>query len=171
MTDIFLQGPIEEKIACAQDYYKMFRHKLLSDRGIVELSGTLKKAIFESHKEMIKTGITDICRECELNEGGSCCGKGLENRYDGWILIVNLLLGVKLPEKRYDSKGCFFLGEIGCRLLARQVICVNYICRKILDRFEPRRFNALREREGEELNTLFFLHERIKTVLRGALPL
>jgi hypothetical protein len=156
---------IEEKTAWAETCYREFRNLLLKDKTTVDLLKRQIKATHASSIMMKKAGIADICRECERNEGGSCCGAGMENRYDGWLLLINLLLDARLPKERYDPSSCFFLGETGCLLRARHVICVNYICRKITDRIDQNRINALREKEGEELNTLFLLNEHIKQVL------
>ncbi len=161
-----LSSPIEEKIAWAENCYEKYGRRLFEDRTITDLLARLQRAIQGSRKEMTAAGIVDLCRECELNEGGSCCGAGLENKYDGWLLLINLLLNVRLPEKRHDPKSCFFLGNTGCMLQARHVICVNYVCKKITDRIDPEAIKALREKEGEELNALFLLHERIKGVSR-----
>ncbi|MBW1704162.1 MAG: hypothetical protein JRJ86_03235 [Deltaproteobacteria bacterium] len=159
---VTLSSPIQEKIAWSEAFCHEFRDQLLKDKTIVELLNKLENAIRASHSEMTKTGIATICRECEQDEGGSCCGVGLENRYDWELLLINLLLDVNLPQKRHDPESCFFLGETGCLLQARHVICINYVCKKITDLVDPQKLNALRQREGEELNTLFLLHERIK---------
>jgi hypothetical protein len=159
---VTLSSPIEEKIAWAEEYYRRFRGQFLKDRSIVDLLNELKKAVHDSHSEMTGAGIAKICRECEQDEGGSCCGAGLENRYDWELLLINLLLDVNLPQKRHDPESCYFLGKTGCLLQARHVICINYVCKKITDLIDPRKLNKLREKEGEELNTLFLLHERIK---------
>ncbi|MBA7644220.1 hypothetical protein ES703_51962 [subsurface metagenome] len=91
------------------------------------------------------------------------CSMGI--KYDGWLLLINLLLDVRLPKKRHDKESCFFLGEGGCLLKARHVICVNYLCKKITDQIDPHKLNALREKEGVELDILFLLNERLKIVL------
>jgi len=160
--DITRLSPIQEKIAWAEGYFQRFRDHLLKDKSIVELLNKLANGIHASRSEMRGTGIAGICRECEMVEGGSCCGAGLENRYNWELLLINLLMGVNLPKKRHDPESCFFLGETGCLLQARHVICINYVCRKITDRIDPQKLHTLREKEGEELNTLFLLHERIK---------
>lgn len=157
---------IEEKIDWAEKYYKVFSGSLIQDKPIVDYLTRIEDAIQTSHKEMRETGILDICRDCEKNEGGSCCGAGLENKYDGWLLLINLLLDVRLPKKRHDKESCFFLGEGGCLLKARHVICVNYLCKKITDQIDPHKLNALREKEGIELDILFLLNERLKAVLQ-----
>lgn len=114
---------------------------------------------------MAESGIVDECRDCDRREGGSCCGAGLEHHYSGIILLINLLLGVDVPKRRHDPAGCFFLGEKGCTLLARHVICVNYLCKRINDRILPEKIAALRKKEGIELETLFMLQESIRNQL------
>jgi len=160
--EISLSSPIQEKIAWAEAFCHEFRNQLLKDKSVVGLLNKLANAIHASRSEMRGTGMAGICRECETVEGGSCCGAGLENRYDWELLLINLLLDVNLPQKRYDPEGCYFLGETGCLLQARHVICINYVCKKITDLVDPQKLHKLREKEGEELNILFFLHERIK---------
>jgi hypothetical protein len=165
--EISLESPIEAKIAWAERRYHEVMGELLGDEGIPLLLKRLEGAIHASRKEMIKAGVVGECRECEEREGGSCCGAGLENRYDGFLLLTNLLLGVKLPKQRYDPSSCFFLGARGCLLLARHVICVNYLCKKISDRIDPEKIAALQAREGVELELLFHLQEKFKKRLGG----
>jgi len=164
--DIPLESPIEEKIAWAEDRFACLGPGLLKDPGISSLLERFSAAAEASHRRMIETGIAEVCRACDVEEGGSCCGKGIENRYSGLLLLVNLLLGCSLPSVRYDPRGCFFLGEQGCLLQARHVICINYLCRKITDRFSPERLAPLREREGEEIDSLFLLSERVRKAIR-----
>lgn len=113
------------------------------------------------------TGIVDCCKECEEKEGGSCCGAGLEKHYSGILLLINLLLGVTLPLEREQPSGCFFLSPTGCLLLARHVLCINYVCNKITSRIKPENLAALREAEGEEILLLFQLNETLKKFLRA----
>ena len=160
-----LSSPIEEKIDWAEYCCKNFSGTLIQDKSIFDYLTRIEDARQASHKEMRETGILDICRDCEKNAGGSCCGAGLEHKYDGWLLLINLLLDVKLPKKRHVKESCFFLGQGGCLLKARHVICVNYLCKKITDQIDPHKLNALREKEGIELDILFLLNERLKMVL------
>lgn len=163
---ISLESPIEEKIAWARRQYQMYEEALLRDPGIAGLLTDLEAAINASHEEMMGTGMAAICRRCDQEEGGSCCGAGIEDRYDAWLLLINLLLGATLPEKPCQSDACFFSGETGCLLRARHVLCINYLCKKATDQIDPGRLSRLREKEGVEVNALFILHERIKTVLK-----
>lgn len=139
---------------------------MLADPAVADLLTRLRKAVADSRQAMVAAGIADECRQCERYEGGSCCGADLENRYTGTLLLINLLLGIELPSKRTAPSNCHFLGHAGCRLLARQVICINYLCRKITDRIDPEPIARLREAEGREVELLFLLNERIKQFLR-----
>ena len=161
---------IEEKIDWAEHCYERFSDTIIQDESIVHYLTRIEDAIQASSREREAASVLDICRDCEKNGGGSCCGAGLENKYDGWLLLINLLLEVKLPKKRHNKKSCFFLGENGCLLKARHVICVNYLCKKITDRINPHKLKVLREKEGIELDILFRLNERLKKILQIRLP-
>jgi len=165
--NISISSPIEEKIVWAEACYQDSGEQILADRTVVALLDKIKRAIQASHEEMMHTGMVALCKECEMEEGGSCCGAGMEDKYDGRLLLINLLLGISLPKARRDPKSCFFLGEKGCLLQARHVICINYVCRKITDQINSKKIHALNEKEGEEINLLFLLHEQVKKALKG----
>ena len=166
VKEVPIESPIEQKIAWAEACHREKGADLLGDREVGFLLERLKRAIQASHREMAQAGIMELCRLCEDKDGGSCCGRGLENKYTGTLLLINLLLGHSIPTRRYDPAGCFFLGKKGCELLARQVICINYLCHKITDRLDPQKIAPLREKEGHELGLLFHLCELIKNKLK-----
>ncbi len=157
---------IMKKIDHARDRFAACQDILLSDSKLLELLTAFKEARALSHAEMERCGVADICRKCETEAGGSCCGAGIENRYDQWILIANLLLGVSLPETRWKADSCYFLGPKGCILLARHTICVDYLCKDVINQVEPYRISWMREKEGQELEFLFFICERIKGLIK-----
>ncbi|RLC24538.1 MAG: hypothetical protein DRH56_06545 [Deltaproteobacteria bacterium] len=165
-----LSSPIGEKIAWAEDRWQRFGERLLRDGGLADSLRELETLAAASRRTMAAAGIVSLCAACELEEGGSCCGAGMENHYDGWLLLINLLMGVRFPGKRADPGSCFFLGKTGCVLKVRHVICVNYLCRKISDRIDPEKLAELREKEGEELTALFRFHERLKQCMGRGSP-
>ena len=67
----------------------------------------------------------------------------------------------------YDTTSCYLLGENGCLLRAREVICVNYLCGRIYRNIEKEKLIHLQRTAGNELNSLFLLEEYIKKRLRG----
>jgi len=157
---------VKEKIAWAETCYEEKGGLFLGDERCVILLSRLKEAVRASRTAMAVTGIADECKRCEEREGGSCCGAGLENKYDGTLLLINLLLGIQIPKQRSDPSSCLFLGSEGCLLIARQVICVNYLCKKLEHHIDPLKIAVLREKEGIELECLFLLHEWIKKEFR-----
>ncbi|MBW1787234.1 MAG: hypothetical protein JRK53_11550 [Deltaproteobacteria bacterium] len=161
-----LARPIEAKIAWAEACRDPLKEALENAPRLTAMIARFREAVEASRREMAATGIVRLCRQCEEDEGGSCCGEGLENRYDPWLLLINLLLGVPLPHSRRRAGSCYFLGDSGCLLSARHTICLNYICAKITDRVDPEKISRLREREGVELDALFLLHEEVKGVVR-----
>ena len=163
---ISINRPVKERISWAESCFQCSGGLFLKDEKVAGLLSEFKSAVKASREAMDKTGVVALCRECDQEEGGSCCGRGLENKYDAWLLLINRLLGVVLPKVRQQADGCFFLGEKGCQLMARHVICVNYMCKKITNNIEASALNALREKEGAEINCLFMLNERIKMVFR-----
>ena len=161
-----INRPVKERIAWAESCFRGSGDLFLKDEKVAGLLSEFKSATKASRQKMDKIGVVALCRECDQEEGGSCCGKGLENKYDAWLLLINRLLGVDLPKDRQQADGCFFLGEKGCTLMARHVICINYMCKKITNDIRPSALNALREMEGEEIECLFMLNEQVKRVLK-----
>jgi hypothetical protein len=161
-----LDAPVEAKTAWANDCFDRERSRPLQDQNLAGLLEALKNAVHRCRKNMLRTGIVDLCRECEEKEGGSCCGAGLEKHYSGMLLLINRLLGVALPQQREEPSSCFFLSSSGCRLVARHVLCINYVCNKITSRMKPDQLAALREAEGEEIFLLFQVNERLKRLLK-----
>jgi hypothetical protein len=159
-------GSIREKISWARTIYENEGKRLVLDREVAQLLSALEQAVARSREAMNRAGVVDRCRVCDTAKGGSCCGKGIEDRYDGYLLLINLALGVDLPGKRWDERSCFFLSPGGCCLRARHVICINYLCKEILDHVNPHALKELQACEGEEIETLFRLKERINKILR-----
>lgn len=160
-------GPIQEKISWARKIYESQGKRFLLDREAARLLSALEQAVVSSQKAMKRAGVLDRCRICDTAKGGSCCGKGIEDRYDGYLLLINLALGVDLPGKRWDERSCFFLSPCGCCLSVRHVICINYLCKDILDHVNSHALKELQAFEGVEIETLFRLKERIKKILRA----
>ena len=161
-----LDAPVVAKTAWANNCFDQERSRLLEDRSLAERLEALKNAVGRSRERMLCTGIMDLCRDCEEKEGGSCCGAGLEKHYSGILLLINRLLGVTLPQQREEPSSCFFLSSSGCRLLARHVLCINYVCNKITSKIKPDHLVALREAEGTEILLLFQVNEKLKKLVK-----
>lgn len=139
----------------------------------IELDPEVKKASLElleaaqRCKEIARNmGMLKICQRCDTQEGGSCCGRGIENYYDEPLLLLNCILGVNLHTKRIDKDSCLFLGENGCVLIARHTLCVNYLCERLLNTYRTEELKKLKEAEGIELELTFRLCERLRHYFR-----
>lgn len=139
---------------------------ILTDSVIGGLLEGYREAIKNTLAEMSLAGVTGQCADCAVNDNGSCCGKGIENRFDTALLFINLLMGCKLPTSRFDPQGCLFLGEKGCLIAARHLICINYICKRLKDRVGSEALRRLEEKIGNEADAGFALEEAVKKWLR-----
>lgn len=157
---------ILNKIQAAEALLSANKALFLSDSHLTSLLFRLESAITASHKAMVMAGIVEICRRCDEERGGSCCGDGMERHYDQWLILTNLLLGVDVSHDRQDPRACFFLGRKGCILRARHTICINYLCSDITKSVDPDLVSQLKIREGEELSLLFHTIEHLKRIVR-----
>lgn len=156
--------PIRKKIEWAEDAYTRFGDLILGDTEIRELLAILVDSIEETGSLMKKLGTIDMCAECAKEDGG-CCNERIDDFFDKKTLLINLLLGVKLPHKREIKKGCFFQGTKGCKLKVREIICVDTYCDGILMRVDEDDMHNLQNVAGKELLAVFQLQERISVIL------
>jgi hypothetical protein len=156
---------IEQKIAAAYDLHRRWGDLIEHHPPIPQMLEALRERIQASQLAMIAAGVSEQCRICEQEEGGSCCGTGIENRYTAELLWINLLIGCEVPSRRASPGSCLFLGTHGCRLTARDTLCVNYLCPQLQNRLPTEALIRLQQTIGEEINLLFRLHERIRRLV------
>ncbi len=156
---------IDYKIALAYQLQANFGHDLLQDNEIRSRLLQLDQNIEATWNEMVSSGVVRECSDCAVKEG-SCCGAGMENSYDEVLLLINLLIGRTLPSQAYDITSCYLLGENGCLLRAREVICVNYLCQRISRNIQKEKLIHLQKIAGDELNSLFMLEQHIKKKIK-----
>jgi hypothetical protein len=159
---------VEARYAWALEQQGLYGARLREDDVVDRLLAELRVHVAASKEAMVAAGLVEACRACEEQEGGACCGRGVEDHYDGVLLLINLLLGAVLEKERRDEESCLFLGSTGCRLPARDHICVNYLCVKVSERISPPALAEMRKRQGRELHTLFLLTDHV-TILLGRL--
>lgn len=156
---------IRMKIRRAREIYKQCGERLEADPRVVRLLEELQTHWRASWQLMEETGIVASCRHCEEEEGGSCCGREIENKYNETLLLLNLLCGLALPDERTHADSCFFLGDSGCLLKIRDVLCVNYLCTAIQKRLSHADLIRVQQTVGTELDTVFLLQETVKRIL------
>jgi len=153
------QENIKQKIQWAQEIFEERKMELLDSeiRGLIE---ELSDCIATTRVAMAELGLIRVCSKC-AEKIGSCCGIGIEDRLDKYVFLINKLMGVELPFER-ELDGCFFLGPDGCKLKAKEVLCINYLCNKVYEEIELGNIIKLQNIAGKELDVLFMLIERVK---------
>jgi hypothetical protein len=119
---------IEREIQNARRLYARWSEELSREKELLERLEKYREAIPQTLEQMLRAGVLGACASCGAGPAGSCCFQGVEDWYDDILLLINLLLGLELPDQRELPGGCFFVGEKGCRLMARHAFCVNYLC-------------------------------------------
>ncbi len=152
--------PFYKKVVIAKNIFKEIK-----SRGVPAEIGRLlidlRNFIIEADTERTLTGMSKICAECG-RQGKACCGKGVEFKYSKELLLINLLLGVEIPEHHQINEMCYFLTDTGCSLIARDVFCINFICDRIRENILHDRLKRLRELEGRQINLQFRIEQILK---------
>jgi hypothetical protein len=156
---------IEDLIEQARKTYLICEPHL--KKPVMELVEKTRKAVEKSKLAYKNLGVSEICRRCDEEEGGSCCGAGIEYRYTEPLLIANLLAGVTLPSSRFNEKSCYFLGPKGCTLLFRHTLCVNFFCKKLYNILGIEQIVLLQTTIGDEIDLTFKLCEAISRIIRN----
>jgi hypothetical protein len=152
---------IQKNIESARNLYETFKCQISADPDISCALERLKKLIQSTQETFSSTGISAVCKKCG-ESGRHCCRAGTENKCDDILLLINLLLHDTLDYQPVGSIACGFLGAKGCTLIARPVICLNYLCQAIQEKIEHDRLIAVQQTIGRELDLQFILCEKIK---------
>jgi len=163
---------IRDKIRLSRQLYLRFRDELGSDSELSALFREYEGAVAASWQAMEETGIPEICLRCATVDPGppkgGCCGRGVDDWYDPYLLLMNLLMGVDLADERTYPDCCIFLGSSGCTLKARFHFCVNYLCSRITDRLGPKALADLRACYGRELYLSWLIETRLRQFIPGS---
>jgi hypothetical protein len=157
---------IAEKIKTARDLYDKWSAELTSDHLISSQLRELSARTEASRLASLRSGVAEACRRCDENEGGSCCGAGIENRYTPEMLLINLILEADLPESRSSEKNCYFLHSRGCVLPARDILCINYLCSRLQREIPHQAILSLQDTTGREMEAVFILHNTIRNFIK-----
>ncbi len=149
----------------AQSLYHRFRKELRQDPLLQEGLKALREGLRLSEEAYQATGAYQLCQICALRYPSTCCGKDMELEVSRELLVLNLILGMELPQEPAFSEACFFLGPKGCRLWARPILCRNFFCPWFRENFDLQKLAYLQKIQEKELNSLFNLLNRLKIFL------
>lgn len=155
--------------------YEMSEAKALFERSkkaldeqpaLRTLLAAYRNAIEEVQNLMGQGGVTAACTLCAKQEQGGCCFEGIETGYDRILLLINLLMGYPLPERREVPGSCLFVGTEGCKLNARYYFCVHYLCPLLQTTLGPVAKDQLLSSVARELAAGWELEQAIREYFR-----
>jgi hypothetical protein len=144
-------GSIDDLVHKAEELYIRYGDSLSEDRTVRGLLSEYQNNIDATYRLMHHGDIVKTCSACATEKAGSCCMQDVEEWYDPVLLLINLLMGVKFPASRELSGHCIFVGNRGCKLIARYPFCVNYLCPRLKDLLGPAQTQHLMTVAGNEL--------------------
>ena len=142
---------IAEQTQKANELYSLYGSDILLDKKCSSLLEELKDAIEDSWKIMKEMGVVATCSDCADEKPGGCCHFGIETCYTNMNILMNLLLGVKIPEQRKLENNCLFVSENGCLLKARFKTCIHHLCPGITNSLSEYDLFRLRATTGYEI--------------------
>jgi len=149
-------------VSGADHLYQKFGKALLQDEILKALLALYTLCIENTRTKMDATGVISECTDCAISGEGTCCGQRTGYKCDRLLLLINLLLGKTLPVIVQGSGRCYFLTEQGCSLRARPVICVNFLCERLMQNIKHEKLISLQQIAGREMDTLFLIEEYLK---------
>ena len=163
---------IQQKIELAHQIFTDLHQELTNAPLIQELVYQLEDDLRLSWEYMLDLGIGSRCAECDSTAPqGSCCSRGLENKYDVGLLLANLLLGARLPRRHVRKESCYFLGYRGCTLRVRNMLCVDYLCPELERELGSGSVAEMLTVTAAEAKTTFLLCDAIKKLCSASTPI
>ena len=153
---------VSQRIIDAEKLYSQWERELRADPAVLSRIERLERDLDASFKAMADLGVVKECAGCDAETPeGSCCSRGLENKIDTLLLLVNRLIGVPLQGGN-RPESCFFLGANGCLLRVRQTICIDYLCPSLEKHLGSSNLRSFQEISGREVESAFHLMESVK---------
>ncbi|SPD75229.1 conserved hypothetical protein [uncultured Desulfobacterium sp.] len=153
---------INRLIDSARGLYSLYGERILDDEIIVNQIEVYKEDIGRTIRMMQHADIAATCSDCAGQGHGSCCMQDVEGWYDTMLILINLLMGVELPESREIAGHCLFLGNTGCKLIARYFFCVNYLCPRLMNLLGQTKAHQFMTVAGRELFSGWIVEQSLR---------
>ncbi len=163
---VFFFYNIAEQIQKAKELYTRYASDIMLDKKCSSQLEELNTAIEDSWELMKELGVIEICSACAQEKTGGCCHFGIETCYTDMIILMNMLLGVTVPEQRKLENNCLFVGEHGCRLKARFKTCIHHLCPEIINSLNEYDLFRLRALNSYEIKVVSQAESSIRDFIR-----
>lgn len=148
-----------QALAAALRLHQAHGQALASHPRVPALLAAYQRAIHNTALFCQECGLPAMCCACAASHQ-ICCFKGVEDRYDAHLLLINALLGVDLTQTHESEVACCFCGATGCVLMAKSSFCLNFMCADMKQRLGPVRLRRVLAVVGFELQSQWEL-ERV----------
>jgi len=142
---------ISAHVSKANEVYGLLGGEIWAHPELAGLLAKFKEQLHATNQLFADLDVAADCASCCDRDQGPCCFDGAQGWYDLRLLLINLLLGVKVPERPELVDDCWFNSPTGCKLLAKESICLNFFCPDIQERLAADELMALRQQVGREL--------------------
>lgn len=142
---------VSDYIAQAREVYAGLGEEILANSDLAGLLYKFREQIEATNQLFGRLDVAADCAACCEREKGPCCFDGAQSWYDLRLLLINLLLGVEVPDGPELVDDCWFNSPTGCKLLAKDSICLNFFCPEIQERLSEAEVLSLRQQVGKEL--------------------
>ncbi len=146
-----VQRDVKQEIARAKEVYATHGEAILAEPHLAQLLAAFREQIEATNRLFQEMGVAEDCAACCDRDKGPCCFDGAQGWYDLRLLLINQLLGVEVPQEPELADDCWFNSPKGCKLLAKDSICLNFFCPEIQARLSDEELLALRRQVGREL--------------------
>ncbi len=143
----------------AHHLYQRHGPALTSHPRIPGLLAQYQKDIDLTARRTVSLGVPAFCIACAKRDC-VCCFKGVEQRYDEYLLLTNLMLGDRGAWAAQAGATCFYCGAAGCTLAAKHSFCLNFYCADIKRGLGVAGMDVLMRQVGQELSSQWEL-ERV----------
>jgi len=159
MNNLTINDLYFSNVAAKRDHalqlHDLYGVELKKDGRLAGQLEQLRELAMAMKKQMAGMEMFQLCSQCGSRPEGGCCSIYMANENDAIQLLINLLLDGDVAFQRNDGFECYFLGKEGCSLICKPFFCLNYNCRKILERARKQELMALEKTTGALLQAQY----------------
>jgi hypothetical protein len=156
---------IDATVATAETWLRGQGSRLRQDAEVSSSLTKLASRLDDLDAAMKDAGFPRKCGACARNTSGGCCDASIAKDAYALLLLVNLLLGARIDRQRERLSCCTFLGEAGCTLRAKPLICWNYNCHEIHEELPVDKVAHVESLVARALGQLIVVEGHIVSVL------
>jgi len=153
--------PLEQRLELARELAGRRGTDWRADPALLEPLQHLRDAAADLARASRGAGIDRICTDCGRRNEDGCCQPRMGDEASGAAYLVEILAFGEPPLPHPDDGSCPFMGDRGCVLELKPVICVNHLCPEIHAEVPGDEIRDLKKATGELLTAQVALEDEI----------